>query len=163
MNAVQDTDKVIDRFQLYCFQAEERCHLYRKGDQLADVRQRFASVLDSLAEQPRVYAIKGSMPVYITYSMVKTLLFSIAYAPAVFPLIAMVLDALHRGLDVSTFMQPVDLSPLCESKPKDLRMQNPDDGGTAVMCGDQRFRVSSCSVSFRIRKARMPDLTLGTS
>ena len=161
VNAVQDMDKVIDRFQLYCFQAEERCHLYRQGDQLADVKQRFASVLDSLAEQPRVYAIKGSMPVYITYSMVKSVLFSAAYAPSVFPTIALVLDFLHRGLDLSALWRPIDISPLCEANPINLQMLDPGDGGTAVLCGDQRFRVSARSVSSESTKSRMPDLTVG--
>ena len=136
-------DKVIARFQLYCFQAREHCHLYRQGDKLDDVQQRFDSVLRSLVDQPRVYAIKGTMPFYVTYSTAKALLFSATYVPAVFPLVAMVIDALYRGLDLSTLLPPVDLSPLCESKRTNTGYKPLDDGGTAVLCSDQRFRVSS--------------------
>ena len=135
-------DKVYQRFQLYCYQAGERCHLYRKGDKLEDVQKRYQSVLISLADEPRVYALKGYMPAYVTYTTVKAMLFSAAYAPAVFPLIARTLDALYRGMDLSSFMPPIDLSPLCESKPMNALVKYPDDGGTAVLCSDQRFKVS---------------------
>lgn len=104
--------------------------------------ERFQSVLESLADQSRVYAIKGNMPVYVTYSTVKALLFSATYAPVVFPIIAMIFDALHRGLDLSSFVQPIDLSPLCESKPRDVHVKYLDDGGVAVMCADQKYKVS---------------------
>lgn len=132
---------MIERFQVYCHQAEERCHLYREGDELDDVKRRFESVLSSLAEQPRVYAVKGSMPVYVTYSTMKAMLFSTTYVPVTFPIVAIVFDALHRKLDLSSFLQPMDPAPLCESKPRDPRMSLPDDGGTAVMCSDQSYMV----------------------
>jgi hypothetical protein len=133
---------VIERFQLYCYQAQERCHLYREGDKLEDVKRRYDSVLQSLADEPRVYAKKGYMPVYITYSSFKSLLFTVAYAPSFFPVIGMALDALHRGVDMATFVQPVDLSSLCEATPRIGAIKSLDDGGTAVLCSDQRFRVS---------------------
>jgi hypothetical protein len=146
---------VIDYFQLYCFQAQERCHLYRKGDQLTDLKARFAAVFQDLAEHPRVYAIKGSMPVYVTYSAIKSLLFSIAYVPTLFPVAAAVLDGLHRGLDLSSFLhwQPIDMTPLCDSRFEDVRIKSPDDGGLAVMCSDQRFMVGSCPIPTQLLTA----------
>lgn len=134
---------MIKRFQLYCHQAKARCRLYRDGDKLNDVRERFESILNNLADRPLVYAIEGSMPVYITYSTIKALLFSATYVPAVFPSVAEVFDDLYRGVDVTRFLGPIDLSPLCEAKPKHLLRIFPDDGGTAVLCTDQRFRVST--------------------
>ncbi|KAB5576619.1 hypothetical protein GE09DRAFT_627797 [Coniochaeta sp. 2T2.1] len=159
INAVQDMDKVIDRFQLYCFQARERCHLYREGDKLGDLQQRFDSVLKSLADQPRVYAIKGTMPLYVTFSTVKALLFSATYVPAVFPLVAMVTDALYRGQDLSTFLPPIDLSPLCDSKARDMVIKPLDDGGTAVLCSDQRFKLNVTRAGLEKELQKMTDVS----
>ncbi|OIW32306.1 hypothetical protein CONLIGDRAFT_698959 [Coniochaeta ligniaria NRRL 30616] len=159
MNAVQDTDKVMERFRLYCYQAKERCHLYREGDKLDDVTERFDSILNSLADQPRVYAIKGLMPVYVSYSTVKALLFSATYVPAVFPIVAIILDALYRGVDLTSLMGPIDLSPLCESKPRDPRVHYPDDGGTAVLCSDQRFRLNVTRSGLQTELKKMTDVS----
>lgn len=137
LECTEDTDKIIDKFQEYCHQAQDRCKLYRNGDKVEDVKARYEAVWKSLRDKSRVYAINGSMPFVIRYSDIQLLMFTAAYQPLkTFEIIAIILDALYRDADMGRLTPPTELAPLCGLKPKDLMF--PSEGQRAVLCTDQR-------------------------
>jgi hypothetical protein len=127
---------VVKHFLLHCHEVQDACALYRSGDKLEDVKARYDAVFTSLIEKPRVYAIPGNTPFTITYSDLKMLNFVINYVPVRFPVLALVLDALYREVDMATLMPPVDLAPVCGMDPRDLLY--PSEGQIAVLCSDER-------------------------
>jgi hypothetical protein len=92
-----------------------------------------------------VYAIKGKTPFVVTYSDVKYLLFATTYQPiTTLVIVAAVLDALYRDVDMGSITPPFDFVPLCGMKPSQLLY--PSEGQIAVLCSDQRGLVVSCAL-----------------
>lgn len=92
-----------------------------------------------------MYAIKGNTPFVVTYSDVKYLIFAATYQPVTtLHIVALVLDALYRNVDMGSLTPPTDLVPLCGMKPSQLLY--PSEGQIAVLCSDQRGLVVSCAL-----------------
>lgn len=127
---------MVEHFLRHCHQIQDTCALYRAGDTLKDIKARYDDVFTSLIEKPRVYAIPGYTPFTITYSDLKMLNFIINYVPSKFPVLALVLDALYREVDMATLLPPVDLVPVCGLDPRDLLY--PSEGQISVLCSDER-------------------------
>lgn len=140
INAAEDSDKVLDRFFYYCHAAKERCHIWRKGDDVDDLKRRYESIMAELQETPRPVINSGShIPNLVTYSDIKRLTFAILYSPTAFRILSLVLDVIERGKGLGELMNSVDLALMCTLNSKLLFY--PSDGGLAVMCSDQQMKV----------------------
>lgn len=132
-----DADKVLDSLFVGCHRAGDQCPLYRPDDEVADIRARVNSLLNRLRDEPAlVISPTASMPAIITYSDIQRVMFAVLYVPAVFPMIAVLLDELYRENNIASMINLVDVAPLCASEFKLLTY--PTDGGRSVLCNDQQ-------------------------
>jgi hypothetical protein len=145
-DSLRDTDTILESFHTYCHSAEEQCALYRKGDKVADIKDRFQGVLAKIKKDPIISAGQPSSVPYVLYeSDIRHTLFSTMYAPtATFPYIANFLNQLHNGEfgAVPHLMATVgrDLDFFCG---KPLSPQYfPNEATFAIMCSDKRYPVS---------------------
>jgi pimeloyl-ACP methyl ester carboxylesterase len=138
-------DYILSTFSKYCHDAEARCALYRKGDSAADIDARFQSVLNAIKEYPvtLIHPISKA-PVVVTYTEIRLILFSTLYSPALmFPIVAQVVDLLHRGrFDVlgQIFSLPYDYDPSCSPVLPSYAFRN--EAQPSIMCLDKRYPVS---------------------
>src|SRR5688500_8231763 len=96
--AIHDMDAILEKFFSQCHDDGYRCKLYRQGDTVDNVRQRFQSVMQKVRLTPlTIIAPLSRIPVIVTESDLRVVLFRSFYAPVkVFPIIAMMLDLIHR-------------------------------------------------------------------
>ena len=100
--SIQDTDEVWSSFFVYCAKAGAgKCAIARDGDTPKDVRDRIFSDLDTLKKQSIIgISSRFDSPSIVTWTEFKSVIFSILYSPTRgFPLLAYLLDLLHRGRD----------------------------------------------------------------
>jgi hypothetical protein len=82
MDSIRDTDTIFNSFPKYCHEAKELCPLYRDGDELSDLEERFFGTLENLKTHPLVFSDTASKtPVIVTFSHIRAIFFSILYAP----------------------------------------------------------------------------------
>ncbi len=108
-----------------------------------NIRERFQTVVTAIQKQP-IVAINplSNAPVILSYSDIKSLLFSTLYAPVqLFPIAAVLLDLLYRGVPQTVaYLSPqYDLQPLCGQPPPASSF--PGEAQNAVMCLDKRYSV----------------------
>lgn len=141
--SLRDTDYIEDKLFDYCAEAGTMCRLYRKGDTPADIRARFEGVMARLRAEPlHIVHPYAHMPLLVSYSDVKALLFTSLYSPnTMFPTIALLVDLLARQLDISPLLTPLDLGSMCVTKDMTWPIY-PDDGLAGVMCGDKRYKLN---------------------
>ena len=96
---LQDTDKTMDAFYKYCFDAGSRCPVYDKAGPKA-IERSFIEFLRMVQRNPIVAVDdSGSLPpAVITYSDIKLFIFTGLYSPVrFFPVLASMLDQLWKG------------------------------------------------------------------
>ena len=82
VDSLVDTDAIFNSFSKYCHEATSDCALYRTGDDVTDVDNRFQSVMNRIRETPITLINQVTIaPVIIQYSDIKILVFSALYAP----------------------------------------------------------------------------------
>jgi hypothetical protein len=145
MESLQDADAVYDSFSTYCFDAGEKCNLFRPNDKSAkDIADRLTSVLEGVRDHPLTlinHATKS--PIIVTESVLKQFMFAFLYAPiATFPLAAIIVDILYRGQGEmlgEIFIMP-EVERVCGPQPPAYTF--PDEAQPAIMCSDKRHPVS---------------------
>ncbi|KUJ21744.1 alpha/beta-hydrolase [Mollisia scopiformis] len=142
-DSIQDADTIFNSFSTYCHKAEGQCAMYRDGDKPEDITKRFESVMDRIKKTPLMFANKNSnMPLIITHSDLKRLIFGTLYSPTgLWNIIATIFDALSRGQDsvLDSGIVP-ELPLLCQ----DLLpyWAYPTDAQDAIMCSDKRYTLN---------------------
>lgn len=142
-DSIQDTDTVLEHFFTNCYDAKTDCSLYRVGDRVDDIKQRFNLVTASIENEPLISVAQNArLPSVLTISLVKQLLFAATYAPmTTFPLVALLMNELYNGIDLASQLGGPDLVPFCGLKQKIAIY--PDDSSTAIGCSDWRKNVSA--------------------
>ncbi len=145
--SIQDADKISDSFSYYCQKAKEKCALYRPGDEVSDVEDRYQSVLTRIKEHPvtSIHPI-SKQPVVITLSQVRLILFSVLYSPNLgFTAVAWIMDQLIRGNDdiLGQIFPIPEPEPFCAANAPAEAF--PSEAQIAIMCSDKRYPVSNSS------------------
>lgn len=143
-----DTNKNFDSFAKYCHEASTRCALYRDGDEVKDIENRFKAVGTKLQNEPFSWIDEQSkMPVSFANTHLRALTFQSLYSPtALFPLLAFVVSNLHDGIiddiikSITGNPRLFDSQPYC-AVPVSRFLYLADEAGLAVMCGDKRHSV----------------------
>ncbi len=142
VDSLISTDAIWDQFFIDCHEAGQDCRLFRPGDEVEDIKDRFYGLIDRLQKEPTIVippAPDANMPGLITASDVKMIVFSTLYSPiTAFPSLAMILDLIVEG-DLDRLAGPPILPQLCHN----LALRTwPNDAQTTVMCSDKRYKVS---------------------
>lgn len=143
-----DTNKNFDSFAKYCHEARRSCALYRDGDNVKDIENRFTAVETRLQKKPFSWIDEQSrMPLSFTKDHLRAFTFSCLYSPTfMFPILALVVNYLHEGIvDAFTKMlagipQYYNNQPFC-GVPLSRSLYPEDDAGLAVMCSDKKHPV----------------------
>ena len=81
-DSIRDSDTIFDSFFEYCHQAEEKCALYRQGDEIRDIKSRLQGVQDSIKDNPiTIIEQQTKTPIIVKFGDLKLLLFSALYSP----------------------------------------------------------------------------------
>jgi hypothetical protein len=146
--SLRDTDAVYNSFAKYCHLAEEKCAMWRPNDTVKDIDDRLENIFTNLKQSPISFVDPNSkMPVIITYSDIRFLIFRTLYSPTgTFDAIAQILDLLDRGLDsiLSTiFVWPAaaELPAFCRPPPSASSSYG-SEAQYAIICSDKRYTVS---------------------
>lgn len=147
MDSIRDADTIFNSFPRHCYEAKELCALYRAGDEVTDVEERFFGTIDNLKENPILLTDPSSKtPVIITYSDIKRLFFSVLYAPTYgFPGIAFIMDFILKDqlqwiAQVFSISFPFEIYPVC-GEPRPAWMY-PNEAQPAIMCSDKRYPLN---------------------
>ncbi|KAI6708490.1 hypothetical protein JHW43_008986 [Diplocarpon mali] len=139
--SIGDADKISNSFPYYCHKAKETCALYRAGDQVVDIENRFRDILTRIERTPvtTVHPV-SKQPVIITLSQLRMILFGVLYSPNVgFMGVASIFDQLDRGNDdvlAQIFPLP-EPEPFCAANiPAEVF---PNEAQIAIMCSDKRY------------------------
>ncbi|ORY71862.1 TAP-like protein-domain-containing protein [Pseudomassariella vexata] len=141
MDSLLDADKIWDSFFSYCHEAGPRCALYRLGDSSTDIKNRHSEIMASLDKEPRIVLHpQVNLPVILTASDIKMVLFQSLYSPIVsYPAIADLLNMILKNRDLHRFTMPPTLPAYCRNISLPIW---PDDAQRAVMCGDKRYTMN---------------------
>lgn len=148
-DSIRDSDAAWNTFSPYCHEAGPKCALYREGDKVTDIEDRFQGVVAKLKEQPITLVAQLSMtPEVLTYSDIKTALFSTLYSPSLsFPAIAELADVLFRGQEqlIGNALAELDRDSVCQA-PLPARAY-PNEAQLGIMCSDKRYPVCTVPIS----------------
>ncbi|KAI2464871.1 alpha/beta-hydrolase [Annulohypoxylon bovei var. microspora] len=156
-NAIFDTDAIWEKFFSYCADAGPRCQFSQLGDGPGDVKKRFDNTMSRLEKEPAIVLPKQSnVPILITASDVKMIIFSGLYAPiAAFPAISILLKAL-----VDDQMDSITSSPAPTVLCHNLTLsQWPDDAQKVIGCSDKRYRLDEDLDSLQKRFEEMANFS----
>lgn len=136
---IHDTDPIWDNFFVHCAEAGPRCQFYRLGYKAEDIKKLFNDIMERLKKEPAIVLPQhGNVPILITASDFKQIIFSSLYAPITsFPGVAILLKALADG----------ELDKLVDAPSPGLLCHNlslpvwPDDSSRVVACNDKRYKV----------------------
>jgi hypothetical protein len=149
-----DTEKAFASFSTYCHQGKTQCPLYRDGDEVQDIENRFHEVEKKLQDEPLYWIDERSrMPVSFGYSHLRAFTFQCLYSPLpLFEVLASLVSDLHEGLDNYILKILAGSSPFFDSQPfcgvpLSRSSYAGDEAGLAVMCGDKRHPVRASSLS----------------
>lgn len=139
---MRDADAVLERFFYYCHLARDACALYRLGDGgPAQIKKRYEQTMAKLRADPLIVVSRaGHMPIVLLEADIRKLLFTSLYSPTkVFPLLAILLNRLHVGDDLSDVVVAPDFGFTCDA---DLKMViYPEESSKAIGCSDRRYMV----------------------
>lgn len=146
-DSLRDADTILETFHTYCHAAGEECALYRKGDKVTDIEDRFHGVLANIKREPLILPGQfSSMPSVLYESDLRGFLFSTLYSPSLmFPAVAEFFNQLHNGQfgavrDIMNTVQGRDLDFFCGDPPPPQFF--PNEATFAIMCSDKRYPVS---------------------
>ncbi|KAL8379176.1 hypothetical protein RB599_008834 [Gaeumannomyces hyphopodioides] len=161
-DSLHDTDAGLSDIFKLCFEAGTRC-LFRWGSDAgpADAEARFWALLDRLDRDPPVFVYPTNSsypptPVVVTSDLVKGAVFSGLYNPIDFAYgVDMMLSNLHDGKAelIGDRFRVLEPPSLCD--PSTLPTWSlPDDGRTAVSCGDKREPINDTMADIQAKFER---------
>ncbi|XDG01779.1 hypothetical protein ABKA04_001394 [Annulohypoxylon sp. FPYF3050] len=139
-NAIFDTDAIWNKFFDYCAEARNRCPFYQLGDTPEDIKIRVDNLMNWLEKEPAIaLPYRINVPVLVTASDIKMLIFSGLYSPiASFPAIAIYLKAILDDNLSLMIPNPVPTI-LCHNL---TLPQWPDDAQKVIGCSDKRYKLN---------------------
>jgi pimeloyl-ACP methyl ester carboxylesterase len=147
MDSIRDADTIFNSFPGYCHEAKGACAIYRAGDEIKDVEERFFGILDDLKDNPILLTDPTSKtPVIITYSDIRRICFSILYAPTYgFYSLAIIMDFILKGelqwiAQIFSIAFPFEIFPVC-GEPGPAWMY-PNEAQSSIMCSDKRYPLN---------------------
>lgn len=156
---LQDTDKIMDKFYLYCSLAgTDKCPLNTGNSSQSDIRETVESLISDIKEDP--FAVPGTStrsPEIITYSDVMRMIRPSLYSPlARFPQVARLLaDLKGNGSAFAAFKQDSD-KPSCplqkcggEKESKSCYPSEATEGSASIMCSDGAEIEDSSKAGFQ--------------
>ncbi|KAI0169695.1 alpha/beta-hydrolase [Hypoxylon sp. FL1284] len=137
---ILDADAIWDNFFVYCAEAGPSCAFYLLGDKPEDIKKRFDEAIGWLEKEPvAVLSRNANVPVMVTASDIKTIIFTVLYSPInSFPLIASVLKFLVEGQLDKVVAAPI-LTVLCHNLTLPVW---PDDAQSVIGCSDKRYKLN---------------------
>ncbi|KAI1104883.1 alpha/beta-hydrolase [Jackrogersella minutella] len=156
-NAIMDTDAIWEKFFIYCADAGPQCQFSQLGDKPEDVKRRFEDIMSWLEKEPAiVLPPQMNLPILVTASDYKMMIFSSLYAPINgFPTVAILLKALADGqLDkITTVSSPTIF---CQNL---TLPQWPDDAQKVIGCSDKRYKLNDDLESLQKRFEEMANFS----
>ncbi|KAI1451375.1 alpha/beta-hydrolase [Annulohypoxylon moriforme] len=148
-NAIFDADAIWGKFFDYCADAASRCPLSQPGDKPEDIKRRFDETMNWLEKEPViVLPDQANVPIMITASDVKMIIFSALYSPNVlFSAIATLVKAIVDGNLHSMTANPTP-TVLCHNI---TLPQWPDDAQKVIGCSDKRYKLNDDLDSLQAR------------
>ncbi|KAG9228384.1 TAP-like protein-domain-containing protein [Amylocarpus encephaloides] len=145
--SLRDTDAVSNSFAKYCHEAAGACAIWRPNDTVSDISARMEQTMANIKDNPiSLIDPDSKVPIVITYSDLKALLFGTLYAPtATFTAVAIIMDLLHRHLDeiLTTIFRPppnLELPAFCgPPQPASVYL---NEAQAAIMCSDKRYQLN---------------------
>jgi pimeloyl-ACP methyl ester carboxylesterase len=148
--SLRDTDAVYNSFAKYCHKAEAKCALWRPNDTVTDIDHRLENIFISLKKEPISFVDpETKMPVIITYTDIRLLMFLTLYAPTkTFNVIAQVLDLIDRELysilsTIFAWPAEYELPAFCGTSTSASHSTGyGSEAQFAIICSDKRYIVS---------------------
>ncbi|KAI0883232.1 alpha/beta-hydrolase [Annulohypoxylon maeteangense] len=156
-NAIFDTDAIWDKFFSYCAEAGSQCPLFQPGEKPEDIKRRFDDTMISLEKEPAiVLPSRENVPILITASDVKMIIFSALYSPIVmFPSIAILIKAI-----IDDRLDNIVGSPAPTMLCHNLTLpQWPDDAQKVIGCSDKRYKLNDDLDSLQTRFEAMANFS----
>ncbi|KAI1391514.1 alpha/beta-hydrolase [Hypoxylon trugodes] len=152
-DAVVDADKIWEKFFVYCAEAGPQCDFFQLGDRPEDVKKRFYDTMAQLEKEPAiVLPLHANVPVLVTASDFKRIIFSAIYAPnGGFPNLAKLLKALVDG-KLDAFVASPTPALLCHNLTLPVW---PDDAQKVIACSDKRYKLDEDIPSLQKRFEKM--------
>ncbi|KAI1135702.1 alpha/beta-hydrolase [Hypoxylon sp. FL0543] len=153
VDAILDTDAIWEKFFVYCADAGPQCPLFRLGDKPESIKKRFTDIMNWLEKEPAiVFPKQANVPVLITVSDFRLIIFSALYAPiAAFPVVALLLKALVDG-QLSDYVASPAPTLLCHN----ITLPRwPDDAQKVIGCSDKRYKLDDDIESLQKRFEEM--------
>jgi len=137
-----DTDKVLERFWIYCAGAGPKCALHREGDKLDDIRNRYYQIIQNLETNPPSFIHPVSFhPVVLRSEVFRALVFQSLYSPAAaFPGLADILNTLYEGNHERLSFLYGQLQEVCGMRDKAV-VSLVSDAQRVIMCSDKTSPV----------------------
>ena len=166
MDSIRDADHIFNSFPHYCHEAKELCALYRSGDELSDVEDRFFGTLETLQTNPIIFSDPVyKSPVIVTYGDIRSLAFVILYSPTIgFDTLAMIIDMIiqkNYQLLAALWAIPIPFSmfpdPVCE-QPRPAWMY-PNEAQPAIMCSDKRYPLNETVPNLKLVFEQMSNVS----
>ncbi|RDW94622.1 hypothetical protein BP5796_00385 [Coleophoma crateriformis] len=144
-DSITDADTIVEKLFMYCHKAGPQCVLGRTGDTEQDIKDRFQSIMSNLKENPISLIDPATKALsMLHYDNIRMLLFTSIYFPSqTFPILANILDILHRGDESeiqATFRVGSLDSIVCG--PQAPASYYPGDAQIAIMCSDKRYPLN---------------------
>ncbi|KAI1772881.1 alpha/beta-hydrolase [Hypoxylon cercidicola] len=137
---ILDTDTIWENFFVYCADAGPACAFSLLGDKPEDIKKRFDDAISRLEKEPAVVLPRyANVPVMVTASDVKLIIFMALYAPITgFPQVAVTLKALVDG-ELDTLIAAPISTLLCHNLTLPVW---PDDAQKVIGCSDKRYKLN---------------------
>ncbi|KAI1767440.1 alpha/beta-hydrolase [Hypoxylon sp. FL1150] len=137
---ILDTDAIWEKFFDYCVDAGPKCAFFLLGDTPETIKKRFDETFGFLEKEPAVVLPRyANVPVMVTASDIKLIIFSALYAPiSGFPLVAQILKALVEG-NLDFFVAAPMSTAFCHNLTLPVW---PDDAQKVIGCGDKRYKLN---------------------
>ncbi|KAJ2904845.1 hypothetical protein MKZ38_007037 [Zalerion maritima] len=137
-DSLMDADIIWDKFFTYCHEAEDKCAFWHPSYSVEDLKARYQAIEDDVKANPIIVVTADKLPVLVTYSDLKNLMFHFLYSPMMgFPLAAYILVGLENRLPMALSAALPEENG-CLTEPATY----PNDATRAVMCGDKRYPLN---------------------
>lgn len=165
MDSIRDADTIFNSFPKYCHEGKTLCPLYRSGDKVSDLEDRFFGTLENLKANPIIFSDPNTKtPIIVTYSDIRRLFFSIIYSPTYgFPFMAGIMDHILQGNNYQIFAMifaiPTlfEFYPVCEkARPA---WQYPNEAQSAIMCSDKRYPLNETVPNLKLMFEKMSNVS----
>ncbi|OTA83976.1 hypothetical protein M434DRAFT_400571 [Hypoxylon sp. CO27-5] len=139
-DAILDTDAIWEKFFIYCADAGPRCPFSQLGENPESIKKRYIDTMSWLEKHSAIVIPENAnIPILITASDIKMIIFSALYAPNVaFPAVAYLLKALVDD-QLDHYVGSPSPTLLCHNL---TLPQWPDDAQKVIGCSDKRYKLN---------------------